>query len=389
MRPLAGTRVLDLSRLIPGPFATLVLADLGAQVDKLEDAAGGDYLRHMPPEVAGESAAFQLLNRGKRSAVVDLKKPQAQAAFLRLLASYDVLFEQFRPGVLDRLGLGHAKLREAHPRLIICALTGYGQTGPLAQRAGHDINYLARSGLLGFQGPSGGPPAVPGPQLADVSGGMWCVIAILAALAERATTGKGRVLDISMTDGVLGFATASLAAALAGAPGPRGGEPLSGGIAAYGTYLTRDGHAMSLGALEPKFWTTFCAGVGLEVDMTALMPGPHQAAVQAKVAEIFAARTRDEWIAFAAERDCCLEPVLEATDIAKDPFLASRGLLFQLPTPRGPVPQFRTPVTPEDTSHLAPPPRGGEHTRAIFGDAGFEPAEIDALVAAGAIRELT
>jgi len=387
MRPLDGTRVLDLSRLIPGPFATLVLADLGATVDKVEDAAGGDYLRHLPPAVAGESAAFQVLNRGKRSAVIDLKKPEAKVAFARLVASYDVLFDQFRPGVLARLGLGHAELRRANPRLVICALTGYGQDGVLAQRAGHDVNYLARSGLLGLMGPESGPPQVPAFQLADVSGGMWCVIAILAALAERARTGQGAVLDVAMTDGVLGFASAALGPILAGAAQRRGAEPLSGGIAPYGTYATKDERWISIGALEPKFWTAFSTGVGLPVEMSALMPGPHQADLHRKVAEIFRTRTRDEWVAFAAERDCCLEPVLEPGEVAADPHLASRSLFFELPSPRGRVPQFRLPVTPTDVSTLAPPPRSGEHTRAIFKDAGFADAEIDALIACGAAKQ--
>src|SRR5262249_51900817 len=189
MRPLTGVRVLDLSRLIPGPFATLVLADLGATVDKIEDAAGGDYLRHVPPQVAGSSVAFHLLNRGKRSAILDLKHPAGRDAFRRLATRYDVLFDQFRPGGLPRLRLGYEVLCADNPRLIVCALTGYGQTGPLVNRAGHDLNYLARAGLLGAQGPADRAPQVPGFQMADVSGGMWCAIAILAALAERAQTG--------------------------------------------------------------------------------------------------------------------------------------------------------------------------------------------------------
>src|SRR5262249_25285442 len=188
-----------------------------------------------------------------------------------LLGTYDVLFEQFRPGVLGRLGIGHADLRAAHPRLVICALTGYGQTGALATRAGHDLNYLARAGVLGAQGPADGPPTVPGFQVADISGGMWCVIAILAALAERARTGEGQVLDIAMTDGVLGFATTALGAAMAGSPPARGGEALSGGIAPYNTYLSKDGHPITLAALEPKFWMTFCAAVGIEASMEAFL----------------------------------------------------------------------------------------------------------------------
>jgi crotonobetainyl-CoA:carnitine CoA-transferase CaiB-like acyl-CoA transferase len=386
-RPLAGIRVLDLSRLLPGPFATLVLADLGAQVDKIEDAGGGDYLRHMPPQVAGQSVAFHLLNRGKRSVVLDLKRTEGKEAFRRLVASSDVLFDQFRPGVLARLGFDHAALCAAHPRLVICALTGYGQTGVLAQRAGHDLNYLARAGVLGLHGPSDRPPQVPGFQLADVSGGLWCVVSILAALAERDRTGRGQVLDIAMTDGVLGFSATGMAALLAGEPVRRGGEALTGGIAPYATYATRDGRAVALAALEPKFWTAFCTGVGIEVEMAALMPGPHQADLKAKIAAIIAGRTRDEWVAFAAERDCCLEPVLEPNELRDDPHLASRNLFFDLPTPAGAVPQIRLPITPDDVTSMSPPPRSGEHTREVLKGSGFTDAEVDALLASGAARQ--
>ncbi|WP_437649570.1 CaiB/BaiF CoA transferase family protein [Sorangium sp. So ce362] len=398
MRPLTDTRILDLSRLLPGPFATLVLADLGATVDKIEDVAGGDRLRQLPPQIAGESAAFQLVNRGKRSALLDLKKPEGRDAFRRLVATYDVLLEQFRPGVLDRLGIGHAALCADNPRLIVCALTGYGQTGSLATRAGHDLNYLARAGVLGAQGPAEGPPQVPGFQVADVSGGMWCAIAILAALRERERTGRGAVLDIAMTDGALGFALPTLAAALAGgdpardgegaAAGARGAgdEPLTGGLAPYNTYLSKDGHAMALAALEPKFWVAFCDGAGIEPDLSALVPGPHQAGLKRKVAAVFGGRTRAEWEAFAAERDCCLEPVLDPRSAPADPHLASRDLLFEIASPRGPIPQLRTPVTPAGVA-FAPAPRAGEHTRAVLRDAGFSDDEIDALIRAGAARE--
>jgi alpha-methylacyl-CoA racemase len=386
MRPLSGIRILDLSRLIPGPFATLVLADLGAAVDKIEDAAGGDYLRHFPPQLGGQSAAFQMLNRGKRSAVIDLKKAEGREALKRLVLSYDVLFEQFRPGVLDRLGLGYDALRAANSRLIICALTGYGQTGPLAHRAGHDLNYLARSGVLGAQGPAGGPPQVPGFQLADVSGGMWCVIAILAALAERDRTGEGRVLDVAMVDGVLGFAPTAIGAALAGVGQQRGEEGLTGGLAPYNTYTSKDGHPMTLAALEPKFWISFCQGVGIEPQMDALMPGHHQAALKDRVGEIFRGKTRDEWVEFAAKHDCMVEPVVETLSITEDPHLQARRLFFDLPSAHGPLPQVRTPVTPKDTA-FSLPPRQGEHTRAILRDAGFSDAEVDELVRSGAARE--
>lgn len=382
-RPLAGVRVLDLTRLVPGPLGSLVLADLGAEVDKVEDPTGGDYLRHMPPQIGGQNTAFLALNRGKRSLVLDLKHEEGRAVFERLLPRYDVLFEQFRPGVLDRLGLGHAQLRARVPRLVIAALTGYGQTGPLAKRAGHDIDYLARAGILGFTGPEGAPPQPPGFQLADISGGMWAVIGILAALRERDRTGQGSVVDVAMSEGTLAFGVFQLASALGSGQATRGGEPLTGGIASYSTYATKDGKYVALGALEPKFWRSFCEGVGLEFDMSAAIPGPHQAALRAKVASVFATRTRDEWAAFGAERDCCLEPILEPSELEADPHLRARDAIFRRATPFGESPQIRLPVgTPAE----APPPAMGEHTETILREASFSDAEIAALREKGVVR---
>jgi crotonobetainyl-CoA:carnitine CoA-transferase CaiB-like acyl-CoA transferase len=384
MQPLRGIRVLDLTRLIPGPFGSLVLAELGAQVDKVEDAGAGDYLRYSQPQRGGESVAFAALNRGKRSAVVDLKKPEGQAAFGRLLGRYDVLFEQFRPGVLERLGLGHAQLRARYPRLILCALTGYGQHGPLSQRAGHDLNYLGRAGLLGCQGPADRPPQVPGFQLADVSGGMWCAIAILGALRHRDQTGEGQICDIAMTDGVLGFAALQVTAALAGEAQKRGQEVLTGGVAPYNTYRAKDGAPMTLASLEPKFWLTFATATGLSPDLSALLPGDHQTALGEQVARVFASRTRQEWIDFASEHDCCVEPVLGPEEIARDEHLRARGLIYEQPLAEGSVPLFRTPLGDRQLTP-SPPPRKGEHTSVIFGEAGFGEDEIAALLRAGAI----
>ncbi|MCI0547520.1 MAG: CoA transferase, partial [Candidatus Rokubacteria bacterium] len=296
-----------------------MLADLGAQVDKIEDDGAGDYLRWVEPQRGGSSVAFAALNRGKRSAVMNLKAPAGREAFERLVGHYDVLVEQFRPGVLDRLGLGHERLLTRYPRLVICALTGYGQDGPLRDRAGHDINYLARGGLLGVQGPGGGaPPQIPGFQLADVSGGMWVAIAVLGALRRRDATGEGGVSDIAMADGLVGFASLSLPRGLLGEELPRGDEVLSGGAAAYNTYLAKDGAPMTLGSLEPKFWTAFATANGIEPDLSALVPGPHQKALKEKLAAVFASRTRPEWEAFAREHDCCVEPVIPAHELLAD-----------------------------------------------------------------------
>jgi len=382
-RPLEGVRVLDLTRLLPGPFATLVLADLGAEVDKVEDPHGGDYLRHMPPQLGDQNAAFLALNRGKRSMVLDLKRPDGREALLRMLPRYDVLIEQFRPGVLDRLGLSHAALRERFPRLVIAAITGYGQDGPLAHRAGHDLNYLARSGILGLTGPHDGAPQPPGFQLADVGGGMWAVIGVLAALRARDVSGQGSLVDVAMSESTLPFAMVQLGTLFGTGDAARGGEPLTGGIAPYGTYRTKDGRYVSLGALEPKFWRSFCEGVGLEFDMGAMMPGPHQVALKTKLVEIFATRTRDEWTVFNTERDCCLEPVLQPSELASDPQLVARRVFVQQDTPWGKSTQVRLPVAEPAE---APAPAMGQHTRAILAEAGLADAEIDALLASGAAR---
>ncbi len=381
--PLAGIRVLDLSRLLPGPYASLILADLGARVDKVEDRGGGDYLRGSSPLVGDTSATFLALNRNKRSACFDLKKESARAALLRLVEQADVLLEQFRPGVLGRLGLGHDVLRARNPRLVVAALTGYGQDGPLSSRAGHDVNYLARAGVLGLQGPPDVPPQVPAFQVADMGGALWCVIGILAALHARARTGEGCVVDVAMVEASMGFATSGLGPVLAGALPRRGDEALSGGLAVYGTYETKDHRYVSLGALEPKFWVAFCAGVGIEAELGALLPGPHQDALKAQLRGVFSSRTRAEWEAFAREHDCCLEPVLEPGEVLSDEHLRARGVFFELDSPWGRLTQLRTPLTPRDAKHAAPP-RQGEHTDEMLREAGFDEAAIASMRAEGA-----
>lgn len=385
MRPLEGIKVLDFSRLLPGPFASLILADLGAQVDKVEDLGGGDYLRHMPPQIGDQSAMFLAINRNKRSACLDLKKPSAQKAMLAIVERYDVVFDQFRPGVLDRLGLSHATLRARNPRLVICALTGYGQDGPLAHRAGHDINYLSRAGVLGFQGPANATPTVPGFQLADMGGGLWCALGILAALRERDRTGAGCVVDIAMVEASMGFAFSNFGNLLAGHMPQRGNEGLTGALAIYGTYFTKDDEIVSLGALEPKFWTAFCSGVGLEAEMSAMIPGPHQAALKEKLGAIFRTKTRAEWEAFAKTHDCCLEPVLRPDELTSDPHLVARGVFFEIDSPWGKLKQMRTPLTARGAEHT-PPPKQGEHTDAILREAGISDADIAAMRAEGAAR---
>jgi len=385
-RPLDGLRVLDLSRLLPGPYATMVLGDLGARVDKIEDPSAGDYLRLMPPHKGGMNALFHTLNRGKRSLILDLKRVEGQTALLRLLPRYDVLVESFRPGVMARLNLGVERLRTVHPGLVYCAITGYGQDGPLAHRAGHDLNYLARAGVLGFTGPSDGPPQVPGVQMADIGGGaLFAVVGILAALASRARSGIGGFVDISMCEGALALAAVGFGTTEAGHDARGGSDVLSGGIAPYNTYRAKDGKYVALGALEPKFWTSFCEGVGLTPSMEAMMPGPHQIEWKNRVAEKIATRTRDEWAAFGAERDCCIEPVLEPGEVFLDTQHRHRGVFAETTLPDGAsIRQLSTPAARGAVAGAGP--GHGAHTDEVLGEGGFTPSEIDALRAAGATR---
>jgi crotonobetainyl-CoA:carnitine CoA-transferase CaiB-like acyl-CoA transferase len=243
-------------------------------------------------------------------------------------------------------------------------------------RAGPDIDYLARAGILGFQGPADGAPQLPGFQLADVSGGLWCVIGILAALAERQKTGQGQVLDVSMTEAAMPFGIVSLAGLFAGEAQKRGDGVLTGGIAAYNVYATKDGKHMALGALEPKFWLTFAAAVGLPRDAMGIAPGDHQRDLKKKVQEIFASRTRTEWEAFAKEHDCCLEPVLEPGELQGDPQHTERGMFFGK--------NLKLPLC--EAAVRLEPPRAGEHTDAILREGGLDEAAIAALRQSGAIR---
>jgi alpha-methylacyl-CoA racemase len=377
---LHGVRVLDLTRLLPGPFATMVLADLGASVDKLEDLGGGDYLRHMPPLVGEHNAAFAMLNRGKRNLALDLKHEEGRRAFEDLVLRYDVVVETFRPGVLDRLGVGPATLRARDPRLVFCSISGFGQTGPDAGRAGHDLTYIARAGVLGSTGPTSGAPQPPGFQLADMAGALWAVIGILAALRERELTGTGRHVDIAMNEAALPFGIMTLMNALAGGRTQPGAELLTGGIAPYRTYETKDGRAVALAALEPKFWTAFAAEAGVEAGLDALVPGPHQAALHDRLAATFRKNTHAEWSAWARARDVMLEPIALPEELPRDAQLAARSVFFDLAGST----QFRTPVG--DPSASTPAASRGAHTREVLLEAGFAPSRIDELHRNGAAR---
>ena len=378
--PLAGLQILDLTRLLPGPYATLVLADLGADVVKVEEPEVGDYLRALPPMAGEVSGLFHVLNRNKRSVALDLKQPEGRETFFKLLARFDVVVESFRPGVMDRLGLGYAALRQRQPRTILCSISGYGQTGPYRERAGHDINYQAAAGLLFADGSAA--PRAPLSQIGDIGGGAWpAVVGILAAAWERERTGTGRAIDISMTEGCLGFLSAELGRWACDEPGQ---SLLCGAYPCYHTYRASDGHYLALGALEPKFWQAFCLAIG-KPDWTVKQwdEGGFITEVQA----VFAMRTRAEWLAFFEPLDVCCEPVLEKEEIYAHPLHKARGSFFEVEGLGVKVRHAATPVRVSGSEiPRRPPPALGQHTAAVLAEAGFAAAEVARLNATGAIR---
>ena len=393
--PLEGVKVLDLSRLLPGGFCSLLLADFGADVVKVEDTGMGDYVRWSPPYYEGaddtaKSALFMALNRNKRSIRIDLKTEGGREVLLRLAKDADVLLESFRPGVLDRLGVGYDTLRAANPGLVICAITGYGQDGPLRDRSGHDMNYLGLVGLLGLTGEPGGPPVQAAGQIADIGGGaLMGAFGIMAALRHRDATGEGQVVDVSMADGALSWLAMVAARHFAdGAVPQRGGLELAGSLVCYRPYQCADGW-VTLGALEPKFWQAWCRGVGREDLIEKQFDQPGSAA-HIDVQSIFMERTRTQWEAFAGEHDCCLEPVLDLDEALNSELVRARGMVVEHDQPGATetVRLLGVPIklseTPGDTAQR-PGPALGEHTGEVLGAAGYSAEEIAALEESGAV----
>jgi alpha-methylacyl-CoA racemase len=390
---LAGVRVLDLTRLLPGGFCSLLLADFGADVLKVEDTGAGDYVRWAPPyyegaEESARSALFLALNRNKRSVRINLKEERGREVLLRLVEDYDVVLESFRPGVMDRLGVGYDALRERNPRVVYCAITGYGQDGPYRDRSGHDMNYLGLVGLLGLTGERDGPPIQSAGQIADLGGGaLMAAFGILAALHERERSGEGQLVDVSMADGALAWLAMVAGRYFADGAVPRRGElDLAGRFVCYRPYACRDGW-VTLGALEPKFFQAWCRGVGRE-DLIEKQFEPPGSEAHAEIERVFLERTRAEWREFASRHDCCLEPVLELDEALDSELVRAREMVVELDQPgTGGVRQLGVPVKMSRTPGgvRAPGPVLGEHTREVLAAAGYSDAEIAALEEAGAV----
>jgi crotonobetainyl-CoA:carnitine CoA-transferase CaiB-like acyl-CoA transferase len=385
--------MLDLSRLLPGPYCSLFFADLGAEVIKIEEPGRGDYARRTPP-FWGDSdvgAYFLLLNRNKKSVSIDLKAEAGKAIFRRLVRTADVLLESFRPGVMDRLGLGWEALRAENPGLVYCAISGYGQGGPYRNLVGHDVNYMGYAGALSVTGSRDGPPLAPGVQVADLGGGaLMAAFAIAAALHHRHESGAGQFVDVSMTDGVVSWLIPHLAAFFATGQVPeRGRERLNGGWPCYGVYETADGGHVTLGALEPQFWANFCRLVGRE-DLGPLQhpEGAERERVEEELRRLFRTRTRAGWIELLHQADVCAGPVLALDEVVRDRQLTGRGLFTEVDHPKlGPVRQIAFPVQMSATPGRVrtPPPELGEHTDSVLRELGYHGAAIAELRQKGVV----
>lgn len=385
--PLAAVTVLDLTRLLPGGYCTLLLADLGADVVKVEEPGRGDYIRWTPPLVDGESTAHRALNRGKRSITLNLKTPEGAQLLRRLAARADVLVESFRPGVMERLGVGPGALIEGNPRLVYAAITGYGQDGPYRDRPGHDLNYIGIAGALGITGEEGGPPVIPGVQVGDLGGGgMAGALGIMAALIERERTGRGRFVDVSMLDGAVSWLSIHAGAFLGTGEEPRrGAMPLSGQYACYRVYGCGDGRYLTVGALEPQFWRTLCDALGVpELIDEQFGPPQRQAEMAERLGRIFATRPRDEWLAELGPLDACVGPVNTFAEAFADPQVVHRGLLAPAEGAAvGPGSAFRFDGRQVSSSRAAP--GFGEHTAEVLGGIGVGEEELGALRRGGVV----
>jgi len=388
--PLCDLRVLDFTSLWPGPLATMILADLGAQVIAIDAPDRPDLLRWLEPmDAGGEGAAWRMVGRGKRRLALDLRRPQAREVIERLVATHDVVVEQFRPGVLDRLGIGWARLSAIQPRLIWCAITGFGQDGPWRDRPGHDIGYLAVSGIASHMGRAGEGPApwtaLPG----DVAGGTWPAVAgILAAAFERTRTGKGRFIDIAMADGALFLNALAVVQALHGGGSQRAGEGALGGGSIYDHYRTADGRVLAVGALEPKFCALFLDAIGRpDLNDQPLDSPAAVLAVKAEVAAAIAARDGAHWRALFDRVPCGVELVLTTEEALALPHYAARGMVVDADIGGAKAAQLRSPVrlVGAETGPFAARPAADAD--AILAEIGYGAAETAELRATGALGE--
>ncbi|MGI5920735.1 MAG: CaiB/BaiF CoA transferase family protein [Syntrophomonadaceae bacterium] len=390
--PLEGVKILDLSRYLPGPFCTQILADFGAEVIKVEDPRGGDLGRHLAPVIEKQSARFYTVNRNKKSITLDLKKEEGKAIFKKLVMDSDVVVDQFRPGVMDKMGLGYQDLKAINEKIIYCSITGYGLSGPLRDVAGHDLNYLSLAGVTELTGTFQGMPAMCAVQIADIAAGtLYSVIAILLALASREKTGKGQLCDVAMLDGSISLLAYTLGEWSGWGRLPeRGNDVLTGGYAFYNVYKTKDNKHVSLGAVEDKFWAQFCRKIGREEYIELKWDKAKQGSIIADIRELMLQKTRDEWVEFFSDSDICFTPILTLEEMCQHPQVAARDMIYKIPDVGGSGREVVTPgvvVKLSDTPGEAKLtfPELGEHNQEILTAAGYSAAEIDELKRKGII----
>jgi len=388
MSVLSSLKILDFSTLLPGPFASMWLADMGADVVRVEAPTRPDMVRMRPPFDGGVSAGHGYLNRSKRSVALDLKVPGSAEIVKRLVQDYDIVLEQFRPGVMDRLGIGYEALSSVNPKVIYCALTGYGQTGPMKDRAGHDLNYLSLAGVMSATGRIASGPTPAGVQIADVGGGsLPSIIGLLAAVIHRGQTGEGQFVDVSMYDSSISWNCQVNPGYLVGGQEmtfEMGG--LNGG-SFYDCYKTSDDRYMSVGSLEPKFWMGLCETLGIpEIIDKVTDPGPDMKPIKDAIANVFKTKTQQEWIDIFAEVDVCVEPVLNAGEALAHPQAVARDMVVDVPKPDGGT--QKQAGAPIKFSKCPPVFKGigaelGVHTVDVLGDAGYSAEEIESFREAG------
>jgi alpha-methylacyl-CoA racemase len=387
--PLSGIRILDLTQLYPGPLATMMLADMGADVVRIEHPNRPDLVHLLPPFIGKESAAYLSLNRSKRSLALDTGTEQGRHVFFDLVRTADLVVEQFRPGVLDKIGIGYEQAPLFNPRIIYVSITGFGQNGPYRKKAGHDINYMALAGLLS-QVKKGEEMALPGFQTADVAGGAYLsVIACMAGLWHRERTGKGQKIDVSMMDGILPLLTLQLAQYWGSRVKEEFVNVLDGSFACYGVYECADGKCVSLAALEPKFWASFCHMVNKPEWLTSQFPaGGEIKKVREEVAGLFKTKSREEWVELAEVHDVCLSSVHEMEDLEKDPQLRAREMIIETEHEGGVklkgvgVPIKFSECKPDPPE---PAPVVGQDSIEILKEAGYSEERIEELVEKGIV----
>lgn len=378
--PLQGIKIIDLTRLLPGPLATQMLGDMGAEIIKIEDPKAPDYARFMPPHIGPLGTNYLALNRSKKSLCMDLKSPEGLEIFKKLIAEADIVVESFRPGVLKKMGIDYASMKEVKKDIIYVSVTGYGQTGPYSHLAGHDINYLGYSGILGVSG-SPEAPSKPGVQIADIAGGSYpTVIACLSALFSRMRTGEGQMVDVAMVDCVMPFLSFYMAEALnLEKYYKRAEHPLAGSLGNYNIYRCKDDKWIALGTLEPKFWMEFCRIAGKPEWASRIF----EPSLKEDLKEFIASKSRDEWMNLAKGQDICLTPILDLNELENEPYHIERKNFITTEHPvYGQLKGINQPIkfggTPTEPAWA--PPLPGEDNEAIISSLGYSKEEIESFI---------